>query len=306
MIALLFVFAALIGTPPGFCDSLKTLAAAKDFRQDGPLKSIRLEGSEYTRLDADRGYLAVMKTWPPVEEGNLDPEVKALVLKRFATVNQDVARCLFDWDEASIVGSDARPEFWGGSAFVKEGRTVEVQIYDNIDEGFELRIQVLGPRALAAPTKPLNALCPTLKQVIKAHEAALDFGSLKNSPVIPPGAKSAAVVLTEFPPREYLYRAMFGEWRYTSDEPSAAQMNEIRQSLLSVTNDVMGCLSPVEWTPVREPPKRGSLGVVEFVRGKTAVRVTGNVWYPLAEFLGGKPGDNVKRIEVVLYVREKK
>lgn len=309
MIASLLVFVALIATPSGFCDSLKTVAAAKDFRQDGPLKSIRLEGAQYTQIDLARGYIAVMGAWPADDQGNfVDPRDKALMLKRVAAVSEDVAACLVDWNEATIVESDARPELVGGSAFVKDGRTVEVQIsYDPLDEGYELRIQVLAPGARAAPTKPLSGFCPSLKQVIKAHNTALDFGPLKNSPVIPPGAKSAEVItITDTPPHEYLYRALFGEWRYTSDAPSAAQVNEIQKSLESLTADVMGCLSPVEWSPVREPPTRGSLGAVEFVRGKTAVRVAGNVWFPRLVVLGGRPGDNLKRIEVVLYVREKR
>ena len=297
-------FVVQAAPPLGFCESLKTLAVAKDFRPNGPLASVRIPGAEYVRIDPLRGYFAVLGDWALDASGKLDPRDKASLLKRVETLTKDVAYCFPDWTDAIIVQSESRPELVGGSAFVKEGRTIEVQVYDDLDEGFKVRIQVLAPGALAAPNNPSGDLCPSVNQVIAAHGNSLDFGPLKKSPPTPPGARSSRVI-TLPPPEEYQYEAVFGEWTFI-ERPSPAQMKEIQESLQSLTVDVGVCLSPKEWTPLQRPPSRGNLGAVEFTRGKTLVKVTGYLTPPWKSLVDGKTEDPHSSITVALYVMENK
>jgi hypothetical protein len=275
------------------------MAVAKDFRPNGPLASVRIPGAQSAQIDPLRGYIAVLGAWPLDASGELDPRDKASLLKRLETVTADVASCFPDWTHATIMESESRPELVGGSAFVKEGRTIELQVYDDLHEGFKVRIQVLAPGALAAPTKQSRDLCPTLKQVIAAQGISSDFGPLKKSPVTPPGARSSHVFET---PRGNFYEADFGEWSFTG-KPSPAQKKEILESLQSLTVDVTRCLSPSEWTLMQRPPKFGDLGAVEFTRGRTFIKVEGyytDVWNP---FGGGKLEDFHTSVKVVLIVR---
>lgn len=302
MIASLLTLVVLMAPQPGVCESLKKIAVAKDFNSHGPLASIQVPGAESVMIDPQRGYIVVLGSWPLDEQGRFDPRDKASLLKRVEVLTADVAACFPDWTEADIVESESRPELVAGFSFFKGGRTIEVQVYDDLDEGFKVRIQVVAPGALAAPTK--QSLCPTLNQVIAAHSTSRDFGPLKKSPVVPPGAKSGNVVELGTPVGQ-AYEAVFGEWNFVGERPPAAQMNEIMRSLQLLAADVAGCLPSPEWTLLKRPASPGDMGSVEFTRGNTLVSVTGKVsgsWSPNAS---GQFQDFKGSVKVVFIVREK-